>query len=86
MSFLETLKEVAGSVVEAIQENPVAAGVGTAVVAAGVGGTVWYRRRKAKKAVNVRQVMGELEAAAAAGNPALAAAHAAAVDATKSAA
>ena len=80
MSFIETIKEIGGSVVEVIKENPVAAGVGAAVVAAGVGGTIWYRRRKAKKNVNVRQVMGELEAAAAAGNPALAAAHAAAAE------
>ena len=79
MSFLETIKEVAGSVVEAIQENPVAAGVGAAVVAAGVGGTIWYRRRKAK-ATDVKATIAHLEQVAAAGNPALDAAHAAAAE------
>lgn len=79
MAFLETMKEIGGSVIEAIQENPVAAGVGAAVVAAGVGGTIWYRRRKAKK-VDVKDTIAHLEQVAAAGNPALAAAHAAAAE------
>ena len=68
MSFIETMKEIGGSIVEAIQENPVAAGVGAAVVAAGVGGTIWYRRRKAAKNVDVKAVMAHLEQVAAAGN------------------
>lgn len=67
MSFIETMKEVAGSIGEVIRENPVAAGVGAAVVAAGVGGTIWYRRRKAKK-VDVKDTIAHLEQVAAAGN------------------
>lgn len=76
MSFIETIKEATGSVVEVIKENPVAVGISAAVVAVGVGGTIWYRRRKAKK-VDVKAVIGQAEQVAAAGNPALAAAHAA---------
>ena len=68
MSFIETMKEIGGSIVEAIQENPVAAGVGAAVVAAGVGGTIWYRRRKAAKNVDVKGTIAHLEQVAAAGN------------------
>ena len=79
MSFLETIKEAAGAAVEVIKENPVAAGVVAAVVAAGVGGTIWYRRRKAK-ATDVKAVIAHAEQVAAAGNPALAAAHAAAAE------
>ncbi|MNP88997.1 hypothetical protein D3C85_13930 [compost metagenome] len=74
MSFLEAMKEAAGAVVEAIQENPVAAGVGAVVVAAGVGGTIWYRRRKT--ATNVKDVIAKAELVAAAGNEAVAAANA----------
>lgn len=80
MSFIETMKEIGGSVIEAIQENPIAAGVGAAVVAAGVGGTIWYRRRKAAKNVDVKGTIAHLEQVAAAGNPALASAHAAAAE------
>ena len=68
MSFIETMKEIGGSIVEAIQENPVAAGVGAAVVAAGVGGTIWYRRRKAAKNVDVKGTIAHLEQVAAACN------------------
>lgn len=79
MSFIETMKEIGGSIVDTIQENPVAAGVAAGVVAAGVGGTIWYRRRKAK-ATDVKAVIAHAEQVAAAGNPALAAAHAAAAE------
>ena len=78
MSFVEVVKEAVGTVVEAVQENPVAAAAiaGGAVV---VGGGVWFwRKRKTKKnAVNVADVIGHAEQVAAAGNPALAAAQAA---------
>lgn len=73
MAFIEIIKEAAGSIVEVIKENPVAAGVAAGVVAAGVGGTIWYRRRKKAKQVDVK-VRAHLEQVAAAGNPALAAA------------
>ena len=79
MAFIETIKEAAGAAIEVIKENPVAAGVVAGVVAAGVGGTIWWRRRKAKK-VDVKAVIAHAEQVAAAGNPALSVAHAAAAE------
>lgn len=55
MSFLDTLKELAGTVVEAVKENPVAAAaIGGGVLVVG-GGSIYAKRRyaahKAAKAV-----------------------------------
>jgi len=47
MSFLDTLKEIAGTVVEAVKENPVAAAaIGGGVLVVG-GGSIYAKRRYA---------------------------------------
>jgi hypothetical protein len=51
MSFLDTLKEIAGTAVEAIKENPVAAAaIGGGVLVLGGGGIYAKRRYAAHKA------------------------------------
>lgn len=52
MSFLDTLKELAGTVIEAAKENPVAAiGIGAGTLVVGAGGIYAKRRWSGRKAV-----------------------------------
>jgi len=51
MSFLDTLKEIAGTVVEAVKENPIAAvAIGGGALVVGGGGIYAKRRYAAHKA------------------------------------
>ncbi len=63
MSLIEIVKETAGTVLEAISENPVvAAGAAAGTLAIG-GGAFWLRKRsKAKKAAIQQAIVAKKEA------------------------
>ncbi len=64
MAFAETLKALGTVVVEAVKENPVAAASVAAVAVIGTGGTVWYRKRKAKAVKPLQEITITPEVAA----------------------